>query len=106
MKISSNFENYRCQNNRNVKMDDFLQKLKKVVCIVSYGSAISQSDCRKASPYQLPHNKRSKHCSKASQSQISCFLTIFQTVDGNILDTKGTFLNDAETFFMTKSMED
>ena len=35
-------------------MDDFLEKLKKVVCIVLYGPAISQSDCRKASPYQLP----------------------------------------------------
>ena len=35
-------------------MDDFLQKLKKVVPIVLYGHAISQSDCRKAGPYQLP----------------------------------------------------
>ena len=38
-------------------MDDFLQKLKKVVCIVLYGPAISQSDCRKAGPYHLPSNK-------------------------------------------------
>ena len=39
-------------------MDDFLQKLKKVVwCIVLYGLAISQADCRKADPYQLPYNK-------------------------------------------------
>ena len=38
------------------KMDDFLQKLKKVVRIVLYGPAISQSDCRKAGPYQLPQN--------------------------------------------------
>ena len=38
-------------------MDDFLQKLKKVVRIVLYGPAISQSDCRKAGPYQLPCNK-------------------------------------------------
>ena len=36
------------------KMDDFLQKLKKVDRIVLYGPAISQSDCRKAGPYQLP----------------------------------------------------
>ena len=35
-------------------MDDFLQKLKKMVRIVLYGTAISQSDCRKAGPYQLP----------------------------------------------------
>ena len=35
-------------------MDDFLQKLKKVVRILSDGPAISQSDCRKACPYQLP----------------------------------------------------
>ena len=35
-------------------MDDFLQKLKKVVRIVLYGLAISKSDCRKAGPYQLP----------------------------------------------------
>ena len=38
-------------------MDDFLQKLRKVVRIVLYGPAISQSDCRKAGPYQLPSNK-------------------------------------------------
>ena len=37
-------------------MDDFLQKLKKVVPVVLYGPAISQSDCRKAGPYQLPYN--------------------------------------------------
>ena len=46
-------------------MDDFLQKLKngwfsaklkKVVRIVLYGPAISQSDCRKTGPYQLPLN--------------------------------------------------
>ena len=36
------------------KMDDFLQKLKKVVRIVLYGPTINQSDCRKAGPYQLP----------------------------------------------------
>ena len=34
------------------KMDDFLPKLKKVVRIVLYGPAISQSDCRKVGPYQ------------------------------------------------------
>ena len=32
-------------------MDNFLQKL--------YGPAISQSDCRKAGPYQLTYNKPS-----------------------------------------------
>ena len=37
-------------------MDDFPQKLKKLVRIVLYGPAISQSDYRKASPYQLPCN--------------------------------------------------
>ena len=37
-------------------MDDFLQKLKKVVRIVLYGLAISQSDYRKTGPYQLPCN--------------------------------------------------
>ena len=37
-------------------MEDFLQKLKKVVRIVLYVPAISQSDCRKAGPYQLPCN--------------------------------------------------
>ena len=37
-------------------MDDFLQKLKKLVLIVLYGPAISQSDCRKAGPYQLTYN--------------------------------------------------
>ena len=39
-------------------MDDFLQKLKKVVRMVLYGPAISQSDCRKVGPYQLPYSKR------------------------------------------------
>ena len=38
------------------KIDGFLQKLKKVVRIVSYGLAISQSDCRKIGPHQLPYN--------------------------------------------------
>ena len=37
-------------------MDDFLQKLKKVVRTVLDGPAISQSDCRKPGPYQLPSN--------------------------------------------------
>ena len=37
-------------------MDDFLQKFKKVVHIVLYGPAISQSDCKKAGPYQLAYN--------------------------------------------------
>ena len=37
-------------------MGDFLQKLKKVVRVVLYEPAISQSDCRKVSPYQLPNN--------------------------------------------------
>ena len=37
-------------------MDDFLQKLKKVVRIVLYGPDISQSDYRKAGPYELPYN--------------------------------------------------
>ena len=31
-------------------------KVEKVACIVLYGLAISQSDCRKADPYQLPCN--------------------------------------------------
>ena len=38
-------------------MDDFPQKLKKVVRIVSYRPAISRSVCRGAGPYQLPYNK-------------------------------------------------
>ena len=37
-------------------MDDFLRKLKKVVRIVLYGPAVSQSDYRKAGLYQLPSN--------------------------------------------------
>ena len=39
------------------KLDDFLQKLKKLVRIVLYGPAVSQSSCRKAGPYPLPHDK-------------------------------------------------
>ena len=37
-------------------MDDLLQKLKKVVCIVLYGPAISQSDCRKLCQRQFSSN--------------------------------------------------
>ena len=36
---------------------DILEKFKKVVRIVLYGPAISQSDCRKAGQYQLSYNK-------------------------------------------------
>ena len=39
-------------------MDDFLQKLKKVVRIMLYGPANSQSNCKKAGPYQLSSNNR------------------------------------------------
>ena len=38
-------------------MGDFLQKVIKVVRIVLYGPTISQSDYRKADPYQLPSNE-------------------------------------------------
>ena len=49
-------------------MDDFLQKLKKVVRIVLYGPAISQSDCRKAGPYQLPSNNDNQSLKIVSES--------------------------------------
>ena len=40
------------------KVDYFLQNLKKVLRIVfNIGPAISKSDYRKHSPYQLPFNK-------------------------------------------------
>ena len=42
-------------------MEDFLQKLKKVVRVVLYKPAISQSDYRKAGSYQLPFNKLDFH---------------------------------------------
>ena len=54
----SNFDNFRYLNNRNLKMGDFLQKLKMVVRIVLYRPAISQSGCKKAGPYQLQYNNR------------------------------------------------
>ena len=38
-------------------MDNFLRNLKKVVRTVLYRAVISQSDCGKAGPYQLPNNK-------------------------------------------------
>ena len=38
----------------------FLQNSKKVVFIVLYGPTISPSDCKKASPYHLPHNRERK----------------------------------------------
>ena len=54
-----NFDNFRCLNNRNLIMDDFLQKLRKVVRIVLCRLAInSQSDCGKAGPYQSPYNNQ------------------------------------------------
>ena len=53
-----NFDNFRFQNNVNFKIDDFVQKLKKVVRVVLYGPAVSQSGYRKAGPYQLPYNKK------------------------------------------------
>ena len=40
-KILLNFDYFQCQHDINMKMDDFLQKLKKVVGIVLYGLAIS-----------------------------------------------------------------
>ena len=51
-KILSNFENFRCQNSETSKVNDFQQKLKKVVHIVLYGPAISESGCRKQLPYK------------------------------------------------------
>ena len=42
---------------RKLENGRFLQKLKKVVRIVLYEPAISQSDCMKAGPYQLPCNR-------------------------------------------------
>ena len=44
------------------KMDDFLQKFKKVTHVVIYGPAISQSDCRRAGLYQLPYNNIINSC--------------------------------------------
>ena len=52
----SNFDKLRCQSNGKLKIYDFLQKFKKMVRIVLYGPAISQSDCRKVGPYQLAYN--------------------------------------------------
>ena len=51
----SNFDNVQCQNNGNF----FNGKLKKLVSVVLYGPATSQSDCKKTDPYQLPYNKLS-----------------------------------------------
>ena len=45
------------EQNKNLKNGQFSVKFEKVVRVVLYGSAISQSDCRKAGPYQLPCNK-------------------------------------------------
>ena len=52
-------------------MDDFLQKLKKVVRIVLYGPAISQSDFRKAGPYQLPCYKMTNYKSNGPKFSAS-----------------------------------
>ena len=77
-------------------MDDFLQKLKKVVCIVLYGLAISQSDYRKADPYQLPCNNSfySNPCSVKSVEYLKFFFislcSPFATLERDILKlTKG-----------------
>ena len=50
------FDNVRCHNNENLKNGWFSARVEKVVRIVSYGPAISQSDCRKTSPYQLSYD--------------------------------------------------
>ena len=53
------------QNKENFQeKPDFLQKLTKVVRIVFYGPAVSQSDCRRSSPYQLS-------CRRTSPYQLS-----------------------------------
>ena len=40
-----------------MKNGRFYAKLTKMVGVVLYGQAVSQSDCRKAGPYQLLYNK-------------------------------------------------
>ena len=56
IKILSNSENSRYQNNENLKNGRFSVKVEKGGNIMLYGPPISQSDCRKACPYQLSYN--------------------------------------------------
>ena len=71
-------------------LDDFLQKLKKVVRIVLYGPAISQLDCMKAGPYQLPYDNI-LYCCSFNQKQSST-IKIHEAV--NQLDIFIPFFSD------------
>ena len=59
-------------------MDDFLQKLKKVVRIALYRSAIGQSDCRK--PVRISCHVIIKWKSPLSgdENDLKCFVYLFQ----------------------------
>ena len=59
-------------------MDDFLQKLKKMVRIVLYGPAISQSDCRKAGSYQLSYNNDKYRVPKIAEKNGEHYVVDFQ----------------------------
>ena len=54
MKILSNFENFQCQNNGNLKNRRFSAKVEKGPYRVIRTGYISLSGCIKASRYQLP----------------------------------------------------
>ena len=100
-----NFDKLQCQNNGNLKIYDLLQKLKKVVRIVLYGPAISQSDCRKAGPYQLPCNNVIYIIIQIRQLyKLGCFdLTSHQTF--NLTSHQIFNLTSHQTFNLTSSSE-
>ena len=55
IRILMSFDNVRCPEQRKLEKPDLLQKLIKMVRIILYPLAISQSDCSRASPYQLSY---------------------------------------------------
>ena len=64
----------------------FSAKIEKVVRLVLYGAAISQSDCRKAGPYQLAYNKAFFYIAYGKVLTLSgpTFLVVLQARGGGL----------------------
>ena len=84
---------------QNLVVDHFLQMLKKVVRILLYGPAVSQSGCRKAGPYQLPSNNK-KYCyvEVSVRDPISSFSSQVITQLYKIIFEKSVFVRIFEKF--------
>ena len=67
-----------------------MQKSKKVVRIVLYELAISQSDCRKAGPYQLLYNNSLRAVQLSTLSKMHVPRIYMKSI---IFDTLASFLH-------------